>query len=291
MKYAFIQKQSNHYPVTLLCKVTGATRSSYYDWHNRGPKIIPPEEMALRRRMKELFRASRDSLGSRTLMENLHSEGFEVGRDKVRRLMKSMNLKVRKKYKYQATTDSKHHLPVAENVLDRQFNPEAPNQAWGSDITYLWTQEGWLYLAVIIDLYSRRVVGWCIDKRMTQSLVIRALMMAVNLRQPPSGLIHHSDRGSQYASHAYQALLKQYGIICSMSRKGNCWDNAPVERFFSSLKREWTGNRLYLTRQVAIADVREYVAVYYNAQRLHSTLGYKTPVDFENELNKVSGIT
>jgi transposase InsO family protein len=289
VKYAFIQQQSGKYPITLLCRMTNMNRSTYYDRKKRGPKVIPPEEMALRRRMKELFKASRDSLGSRTLMENLQAEGFDIGREKTRNLMASMKLKVKRKRKYKITTDSKHRLPVAENVLDRQFNPEAPNQVWGSDITYLWTQEGWLYLAVIIDLYSRRVVGWCIDKHMTQSLVIRALMMAVNLRNPPPGLIHHSDRGSQYASHAYQALLKQYDIICSMSRKGNCWDNAPVERFFSSLKREWTGDRLYLTRQAAIADVREYVAVYYNAQRLHSTLGYKTPVDFEHELNKVSG--
>ncbi|TNF96109.1 MAG: IS3 family transposase [Gammaproteobacteria bacterium] len=290
VKYAFIQEQVTLYPVTLLCRITGVTHSSYYDWRRRGPKVIPAGEMALRRRMKELFIASRESLGSRTLMENLQSEGFEVGRDKVRRLMKSMKLKVRKKRKYKITTDSKHNLPVAENMLDRRFNPEKPNQAWGADITYVWTQEGWLYLAVIIDLYSRRVVGWCIDKRMSKSLVIRALMMAINLRNPPAGLIHHSDRGSQYASKAYQALLQQHGIICSMSRKGNCWDNAPVERFFSSLKREWTGDRLYRTRKEAIADVREYVAVYYNARRLHSTLGYKSPVDFEKDLNNVSGI-
>lgn len=289
MKYAFIQKHSPDYPVTLLCRVLRVNRSSYYDWKAAGPKVIGPQEMMLRRRLKALFAASRDSLGSRTLSENLQAEGFDVGRDKVRRLMKAMNLKVKSKRKYKATTDSKHRLPVAENVLNRQFNPKGPNQAWGADITYLWTQQGWLYLAVIIDLYSRRVVGWCIDSRMTKSLVVRALMMAINLRNPPPGLIHHSDRGSQYASHVYQALLKQHAIVCSMSRKGNCWDNAPVERFFSSLKREWTGDRLYQTRQEAIADVREYVAVYYNAQRLHSTLGYKTPIDYENGLNRVSG--
>jgi len=290
VKCAFVKRQSFGYPTTMLCRVIGVAQSTYYDWKNRGPRVIPPEELVLRRRMKELFVASRESLGSRTLMENLRLEGFDIGRDRTRRLMKSMNLKVKQKRKYKATTDSKHSLPVAENLLDRQFYPEAPNQLWGSDITYLWTREGWLYLAVIIDLYSRRVVGWCIDNRMTQSLVIRALMMAVNLRRPPPGLVHHSDRGSQYASNAYQELLRQHKIICSMSRKGNCWDNAPVERFFSSLKREWTGDRLYHTRQEAIADVREYVAVYYNAKRLHSTLGYKTPMDYENGLNKVSGI-
>jgi len=239
--------------------------------------------------MKELFAASRGSLGSRMMKQNLRQEGFEIGRDKTRRLMKSLKLKVKQKRKYKVTTDSNHKLPVAENVLNRNFSPAAPNQAWGSDITYLWTQQGWIYLAVIIDLYSRRVVGWSIDRRMKKALVIRALMMAVNLRKPPPGLIHHSDRGSQYASHDYQKLLQQHGMICSMSRKGNCWDNAPVERFFSSLKREWTGDRWYRTRLEAIADVREYVVVYYNSKRLHSTLAYMTPINYEKRLNKVSG--
>jgi transposase InsO family protein len=241
--------------------------------------------------MKALFVASRESLGSRTMMKNLRAEGFEIGRERTRTLMKALNLKVKIKRQYKVTTDSKHRFPVAENVLNRRFSPQAPNQVWGTDITYLWTQEGWIYLAVVIDLYSRRVVGWAMDKRMKKALVIRALMMAVNLRKPPRGLIHHSDRGSQYASDTYQRLLKQYGMIASMSRKGNCWDNAPIERFFSSLKREWTGDQLYKTRKEAIADVREYVAVYYNSRRLHSTLGYKTPMDYENTFNKVSGIS
>ncbi len=291
MKYGFIREHAMGYPVNLLCRMLGVQRSAYYDWRDRPSKVIGPEEFALRQRMKALFKASRDSLGSRTLARKLREEGFVIGRDRTRRLMKALKLKAKQKRKYKATTDSKHNLPVAENVLNRQFNPTAPNQAWGTDITYLWTQEGWMYLAVVIDLYSRRVVGWAMDRRMKKALVIRALLMAINLRQPPPGLIHHSDRGSQYASRAYQKLLAQHGMVCSMSRKGNCWDNAPVERFFSSLKREWTGDRLYRTRQEAIADVREYVAVYYNAQRLHSTLGYKTPLDYEKDLNKVSGNT
>lgn len=289
MKYGFIREHASGYPVNMLCRLLGVQRSTYYDWKDRPGKVIPPEELALRRRMKVLFVTSRESLGSRMMMENLRGEGFDIGRDRTHRLMKALNLKVKLKRKYKVTTDSKHRLPVAENVLNRQFSPQAPNQAWGTDITYLWTQQGWVYLAVVIDLYSRRVVGWSMDRRMTKSLVLRALMMAINLRKPPPGLIHHSDRGSQYASHAYQGLLKQHDMICSMSRKGNCWDNAPVERFFSSLKREWTGDRLYKTRQTAIADVREYVAVYYNSRRLHSTLGYKTPMDYEKTLNKVSG--
>ena len=264
-------------------------RSGYYHWRDQPGRVIPPQELALRRLMKEMFRTSRDNLGSRMLMKHLREEGFAIGDDRTRRLMKALNLKVKQKRKYKVTTDSKHHLPMAENVLNRQFAPQWPNQAWGTDITCLWTQEGWVYLAVVIDLYSRRGVGWAMDRRMQKALVIRALLMAINLRQPPPGLLHHSDRGSQYASHAYQALLKQHGMICSMSRKGNCWDNAPIERFFSSLKRESTGDQWYRTRQKAMADVREYVAVYYNSKRLHSTLSYKTPMNYENILNKVSG--
>lgn len=291
MKYGFIRDHAGRYRVNMLCRVLKVQRSAYYDWQAQPCKVIAQEELALRRRMKELFTVSRGSLGSRTMMKNLNQEGFEIGRDRTRRLMKRLKLTVRQKRKYKVTTDSKHNLPVAKNVLNREFCPSAPNHAWGTDITYLWTQQGWIYLAVVIDLYSRRVVGWSMDRRMKKALVIRALMMAVNLRKPPPGLIHHSDRGSQYASHDYQKLLKQHGMICSMSRKGNCWDNAPIERFFSSLKREWTGDRLYRTRQEAIADVREYVAVYYNSRRLHSTLGYTTPMDYEKTLNKMSGIT
>jgi transposase InsO family protein len=291
VKYAFIESQSKDYPVTLICRVMMVKRSSYYDWHGRGGSVIPEEELQLRRRMKALFAASRGSLGSRRLMRGLREEGFDIGRYRVRRIMKSLGLVVKRKRKYRITTDSNHKLPVAENILDRQFNPAGPNQVWGTDITYLWTQEGWVYLAIVLDLYSRRVVGWSVDKRMNKALVIRALMMAINLRRPPAGLIHHSDRGSQYASKAYQVLLRQQKMICSMSRKGNCWDNAPVERFFSSLKREWTRDQLYRTRREAIADVRQYVMVYYNAQRLHSTLGYKTPLNFEKNLKKVSGIS
>jgi transposase InsO family protein len=291
VKYGFIRDHAGRYRVNMLCRLLKVQRSAYYDWQAQPCKVIAQEELALRRRMKELFTVSRGSLGSRTMMKNLNQEGFEIGRDRTRRLMKRLKLTVRQKRKYKVTTDSKHNLPVAKNVLNREFCPSAPNHAWGTDITYVWTQQGWIYLAVVIDLYSRRVVGWSMDRRMKKALVIRALMMAVNLRKPPPGLIHHSDRGSQYASHDYQKLLKQHGMICSMSRKGNCWDNAPIERFFSSLKREWTGDRLYRTRQEAIADVREYVAVYYNSRRLHSTLGYTTPMDYEKTLNKMSGIT
>ena len=197
-------------------------RSTYYDRCARPAKVITLEELTLRQRMKALFTASRESLGSRTLKENLRAEGFDIGRERVRTMMKVLNLRVRQKRRFKVTTDIQHRLPVAKNVLNREFTPQAPNQAWGTDITCLWTQEGWIYLAIVNDLYSRRVVGWAIDRRMKKALVIRALMMAVNLRNPPPSLIHHSDRGSQYASPAYQRLLKQHGIVPSMSRKGNC---------------------------------------------------------------------
>ena len=266
-------------------------RSAYYAWCERPGKVIAPEELVRRRRMKELFAASRASLGSRMMMRKLREEGFAIGRERVRCLMKTLELKVKAKRKYKVTTHSKQRLPVAQNVLHREFSPQTPNQVWATDITYLWTHEGWVYLAVVLDLYSRRVVGWSMDRRIDLTLVIRALMMAINLRRPPRGLLHHSERGSQCASHRYQALLHQHGMVCSMSGKGNCWDNAPVERFFGSLKREWTGDRRYATRQAAIADVREYIAVYYNSKRLHSTIGYKTPMDYEKLLNNVSGIS
>lgn len=280
MKYRFIERHRARYPVNMMCRILGVPRSAYYDWRERRV-VVPPEELLLRRRMKALFAQSRDSLGSRRMMQALRAEGFEIGRDRTRRLMRALKLKVRKKRKYKVTTDSKHNLPIAANVLNRKFSPDAGNRAWCCDITYLWTQEGWVYLAVVMDLYSRRIVGWAMDRRMKKALVIRALMMAVSLRQPPPGLVCHSDRGSQYASKAYRNLLKQHRMIASMSRKGDCWDNAPMERFFSSLKREWIADRLYRTRAEAVADVREYLAVYYNSKRLHSTLGYRTPLDFE----------
>jgi len=230
--------------------------------------------------MKELFTQSRQSYGSRRLMKALRKEGFKIGRYRIRSLMKQLDLVVKKKRRFVITTDSRHNFPVAENRLDRQFQPAGKNQVWTSDITYLWTSQGWVYLAVVIDLYSRRVVGWQCDKQMTQSLVIRALMMAINLRQPTKGLLHHSDRGSQYASYAHQKLLKQHGMICSMSRKGNCWDNAPTERFFSSIKREWLTGNTYSTREAIINDVNSYMK-FYNQSRLHSTINDMSPINYE----------
>ncbi len=213
-------------------------------------------------------------------MRLLRKEGFEIGRYKVRKLMKKLGLVVKRKKRFVLTTDSKHWLPLAGNLLDRQFSPEKPDQVWTTDITYIWTLQGWVYLAVVMDLHSRRIVGWSLDRTMETALVARALTMAVNLRSPPGGLLHHSDRGSQYASHEYQKLLKQYGMVCSMSRKGNCWDNAPTECFFSSLKREWLTGNVYPTRESAATDVRAYIA-WYNASRPHMTLASMAPMEYE----------
>lgn len=218
--------------------------------------------MLLESKMQKLFKTSRQSLGNRQMMKNLRKEGFTIGRYKTRRLMKKLGLYVKRKKRYVITTDSK------------------PNQVWTTDISYVWTRQGWVYLAVVIDLFSRRVIGWHIEDSMHTALVNRALMMAINLRKPPRGLLHHSDRGSQYASKGYQKRLQDFGFICSMSRKGNCWDNSPTERFFSSLKREWVTGVDYHSKKEAIKDIKAYIA-YYNGVRLHTTINDMTPIQFE----------
>lgn len=275
-----MKKESCNFPVAALCRVMRLDRSSYYEWLKK-PVKINALEMRQIAEAKFLFKQSRKSFGTRRISEALTKNGLKAGRYRARTLMKKAELVVQRKRKFKVTTDSKHAYPVADNLLNRNFCPISPNVAWGADITYIWTMEGWLYLAVVIDFYSRRVVGWCLDQRINKGLVIKALTMAISLRQPPLGLIHHSDRGSQYASDDYQEIITEHGLKASMSRKGNCWDNAPTERFFSSLKREWIGDRIYKTREEAKKDIREFVAIYYNAMRPHSTLGYKTPLEFE----------
>lgn len=266
--------------MAVLCRVMRVSSSAFYAWCHRPKQPIDINEQVLQARMKALFNESRKSLGSRQLMKNLRKEGFKIGRYKTRNLMKKLALEVKRKKRFVLTTDSKYNEPVAENLLNRQFRPDGMNRVWTTDISYLWTRKGWVYLAVVIDLYSRRVVGWHVDDTMKNSLIARALMMAVNLRKPPQGLLHHSDRGSQYASKEYQQLLKSYSFICSMSRKGNCWDNSPTERFFSSLKREWTTGVDYLDKETAMRDVKKYIS-YYNGTRLHTTINDMTPIQFE----------
>ncbi len=211
----------------------------------------------------------------------LRAAGENVGRYQAGTLMKKAQVAVKPTKRFRVTTDSNHPYPVAPNLLNRQFDIDVPNTVWGGDITYVWTDEGWLYLAVIIDLFSRRVVGWSLAKRMKVDLVRDALVMAIGRRKPGRGLIHHSDRGSQYACHAYQDLLNDHGIIPSMSRKGDCWDNAVIERFFRSLKSERTNHCRYQTRETARQEVINYIEMFYNSRRLHSYLGYVSPVEYE----------
>ena len=218
--------------------------------------------------------------GSPRMFRELRNRGFSASKARVERLMHDNNVRARHKRRYKATTDSKHNLPVAQNLLDRDFAPSAPNQVWTSDITYLWTDEGWLYLAIVLDLFNREVVGWSLKPRMTADIVTDALTMAWFRRRQTAGLIHHSDRGSQYASHAIQSLLTEYKMICSMSRKGNCWDNAPTESWFNSFKNERVFGKRFQTRAEMRDMSFEYIEVFYNRKRQHSTLGYVSPYNF-----------
>jgi putative transposase len=230
--------------------------------------------------MKAIFRESKKSYGSRRIVVELQTKGFDIGRYRVRSLMKKLGLKVKSAKRYKVTTNSRHNYPVAPNLLNRQFDVKALNKVWTTDITYIWTFEGWFYLAVVMDLCSRQIVGWAMDKRMKTELAKKALTMAYWRRKPKSGLLHHSDRGSQYASDIYQKQLKEYHMIPSMSRKGDCWDNSPMERFFRSLKSERLSFCKFYTRHEARMEILDYIS-FYNSSRLHSSLGYLSPMDFE----------
>ncbi len=272
------------YPVTLLCSVMRVSRSGFYDYLDR---YTPggdhrPEETGLRGRIKEIFDQSRSSYGSRRIVKQLQAEDQEIGRYKVRRIMRQVGLKAKTPKRFKLTTNSRHSFAVAPNVLDRNFDVDTPNKVWTADISYVWTFEGWLYLAIIMDLYSRQIVGWAMDKRMKKELALSALSMAYWQRKPAQGLMHHSDRGSQYACNEYRDRLETYGMISSMSRKGNCWDNAPTERFFRSLKSERLTACRFFTRNDAKNEILDYIT-YYNSIRLHSTLGYLSPMDYEKE--------
>jgi transposase InsO family protein len=231
--------------------------------------------------IKALHTLSRGSYGSRQMAKNMQAKGYPIGRYAARTLMRKAGVHCQQRRRYKVTTLSQHKQPVAENLLNREFSVAMPNRVWVADITSLWTQEGWLYIAAVLDLFSRRVIGWALASHMRTSLVSAAFIMAVGRRQPPAGLLHHSDRGSQYASDHYQACLQQAGMTVSMSRKGNCWDNSVMERFFGSLKSERTDHEIYITREEAKKDVVDYIEMFYNSQRLHSSLGYVTPLQFE----------
>lgn len=264
-----------------MCRVLEVSRGGFYLWLQRPASRRSVENCRLLLDIRAIHKASRGSYGSPRVHAQLRTLSKPYGKNRIARLMRENNIQAKRKRKFRATTDSNHHFPVSENVLDRKFDIETPDKAWTADITYIPTKEGWLYLAAVMDLYSRRVVGWAMDSRISRHLVERALSMACLNRSPQPGLLHHSDRGSQYASGDYQKLLTAHGIVCSMSRKGNCWDNAAMESFFATLKTELVYHRSYETRAEAQSDIFEYIEVFYNRQRLHSALGYRSPVAFE----------
>ena len=282
MKFQCIETHKRSYPIWLMARLFGVSTSGYNKWKNCSGKR-EAADLKLLRIIEDIHRSSRRNYGSPRVLAQLKGLGFKVSKSRVERLMKENGIRAKTKKKFRVTTDSKHKLAVAPNILERDFSPKRMNQAWVGDITYVWTREGWLFLAVLIDLYSRQVVGWSMSERMKKELTLNALNMALRRRRPPAGLIHHTDRGSQYASHAYRQTLRSSGIICSMSRRGNCWDNAVAESFFHSFKTELIYHEDFKTREEAKRKIFEWLEVYYNRQRLHSTLGYRTPVGFELE--------
>lgn len=277
MKYAWIRDQREHYPLASLCRLLDVSTSGYADWLASGGPSQWLSDAQLLTLVRSTFAEFDGAYGAPRIYRELRAKKHPVSKERIRRLMKQAGLKARHKRRYKVTTDSKHNLPVAPNLLNRQFTVDKPDQVWTTDITYIPTQEGWLYLAVVMDLYTRAIIGWAMDSRMTRELTMSALRMAWFRRHPKPGVLHHSDRGSQYCSHDYQQQLRNYGMTASMSRKGNCWDNAPMESFFNSLKNERVFHRRYATRSAAKADLFDYIEVFYNRKRRHSSMNYESP--------------
>ena len=281
MKFRFIRDHCASFPVRTACRVLGVSPSGFYAWRRRPGGRRAEADRELSREIAAIHAASRGTYGCPRVHAELRDRGHHVSRKRVARLMRASGLQARRKRRFRATTDSRHAHPVAPNLLEQRFEATRADEIWLADITYVPTAEGWLYLAVILDLFTRQVVGWAMDREMPQALTLRALMMALARRRPLPGLIHHSDRGSQYAATAYQNALRAHGIRCSMSRKANCFDNAPAESFFGTLKTELVHQQHYATRAAARRAIFEYMEVFYNRQRRHSALGYKSPAEFE----------
>jgi putative transposase len=271
MKLRLIDAAKENFPVTRLCQVLGVSPSGYFAWRSRPASLRQREDLVLLAHIRSAFTLSNETYGSPRMTRELQDEGLKVGRRRTARLMR----------RFKRTTDSHHAFLVAPNLLEQDFSAERPNQKWNADISYVWTSEGWLYLAVILDLFARRVVGWAVSDRLHQELALEALRKALAIRQPSPGLIHHADRGSQYCSTAYQAELKKHGIRISMSGKGNCYDNAVVETFFKTLKSELVWGTVFQTRAEAKQAIGRYIDGFYNPVRRHSTLDYLSPVQFE----------
>lgn len=281
MKFAFIAEEQVAFSIVALCRVLEISTSGYHAWARRpaSPRSLRDEELGAQVRV--LHAASQGRYGSPRVYADLREAGVKVGRKRVARLMKEANLAGRRRRRFRSTTDSNHAFPIAPNILERDFTATVPNQAWVTDITSIWTQEGWLYLAAILDLFSRRVIAWATSANIDRHLALDALATALRDRRPSEGLVHHSDRGSTYASGDYRKVLKANKIKCSMSRKGDCWDNAVAESFFASLKREVEEIERFESRAQATATIGDYIDNFYNLQRRHSTINYKSPIEFE----------
>ena len=280
MKYGRIDELRQAYPTAAMCRVLEVSESGFHAWRKRPPSKRAQANARLELEIKAAHERTRQTYGPERLQADLADNGVQVGISRIRRIRKKLGLRCRQKKKFKATTDSKHNLPVAPNLLERQFAVAAPNKAWVTDITYIATDEGWLYLAGVKDLFNGELVGYALGARMTQNLVMQALFRAVAARRPDKGLIHHSDRGSQYCAHAYQKLLRQFGMRVSMSRKGNCWDNAPMESCWGSLKNELVHHRRFVTRDQARREITEYIEIFYNRVRKQARLGYLSPAAF-----------
>jgi len=284
VKFGFIDAEKANYPVALMCRFLAVSRAGYYEWKGREPTARGREDEVLKVKIAAIHKRSRGTYGSPRIQVELGEEGHRVGRKRVARLMTEQGLSGCRPRPYKVTTNSDHTDPVAANLVDRDFAPAGPDQVWAGDITYIRTWQGWLYLAVVIDLWSRRVVGWSIADHMRTELVLNALDMAVGQRCP-EGVVHHSDRGSQYTSKAQRAALKQHGMVASMSRKGDCWDNAVVESFFATLKTELVYRRPWPCQKEARTAIHDYIGWFYNGSRRHSFLGNQSPVEYERMFN------
>jgi transposase InsO family protein len=281
MRFAFIAAKKAKFPVSALCRVLQVRRSGFYAWLGRPEPKRVAENRLLAVEVRAVFQKSRKTYGSPRIRRELRTAGKRFCRHRIAEVMREQRLQARPRRKFVATTRSNHGLPTPPNRLERDFVAKRPNKIWAGDVTYLPTWDGWLYLAVLLDLYSRRVVGWAMSDRNDDALTLAALQMAVDQRRPKRGLVHHSDRGATYASNAYQDALEQHGIVCSMSRKGDCWDNAVVESFFSTLDIECARGEQFASRAAARQHVIDYILGFYNPTRLHSYLGYRSPMEFE----------
>lgn len=291
MKYGRIKEWRKDYPVAALCRVLKVSESGYYAWVMRPPSPRNRENARLEQEIKASHQRTRETYGPSRLQRDLADYGIFVGIDRIKRIRRKLGLRCKQKRKFKATTNSKHTLPVAPNLLAREFTVSVPNQAWVSDITYIPTAEGWLYLAGIKDLFSGELVGYALNERMTKDLVIQALFRAVRNQKPKPGLILHSDRGSQYCAHDYQKVLVQFDMRPSMSRKGDCWDNSPMESFWGTLKNELVHHRQYSTRYQAKQEITEYIEIFYNRQRKQARLGFLSPVAFTKQyFNKLMNV-